>query len=68
MTDRDRRIRDIAYFLWLEEGSPEGGAERHWHEAEGMIGSEPEEEARVEGELPAELKKEPSSIAAAGSD
>ena len=49
MTNRDQRIRDIAYFLWLEEGSPEGGAERHWLEAEGMVDSEPEEEARVEG-------------------
>jgi Protein of unknown function (DUF2934) len=68
MTDREQRIRDIAYFLWLEEGSPEGGAERHWLEAEGLAASEPEEEARVEGELPAELKKQPSSIAAAGSD
>jgi Protein of unknown function (DUF2934) len=68
MTDREQRIRDIAYFLWLEEGSPEGRSERHWLEAEGLVDSEPEEEARVEGELPAELKKEPSSIAAAGSD
>jgi len=49
--------------LWLEEDSPEGGAERHWLAAEGMVSSEPEEEARVEGELPAELNKEPSSIA-----
>jgi hypothetical protein len=68
MTDREQRIRDIAYFLWLEEGSPEGRAERHWLEAEGLVGSEPEEEARVEGELPAELKKEPASIATEGSD
>jgi hypothetical protein len=30
MTDRDERIREIAYFLWLEDGRPEGEADRHW--------------------------------------
>ena len=41
MTDRDQRIREIAYFLWLEEGSPEGEADRHWLAAEGLIEDEP---------------------------
>ncbi len=68
MTDRDNRVREFAYFLWLDEGSPEGRAERHWLEAEGMVGAQPEEEARVEGELPAKPKKRASSIAAVGSD
>ncbi len=26
MTDRDERVREIAYFLWLDAGSPEGEA------------------------------------------
>ena len=54
MTGRDQRVRDIAYFLWLEDGCPEGEDERHWLAAEDMVGSEPEEEASVEGELPSE--------------
>lgn len=28
--DREERIRDAAYFLGLEEGCPEGQADRHW--------------------------------------
>ncbi len=67
MTDREQRIRDTAYFLWLEEGSPEGRAERHWLEAEGMVSAEPEDEG-LEGEPPSGTKKPPSSIAALGSD
>jgi hypothetical protein len=27
MTDREDRIRELAYFLWLEEGCPEDAAE-----------------------------------------
>ena len=41
MTDRDERIREIAYFLWLEEGAPEGEADRHWLAAEALVASEP---------------------------
>src|SRR5271154_1887576 len=40
MTDRDDRIRELAYFLWLEEGCPEGQAERHWETAETLFDSE----------------------------
>lgn len=28
-----RRIRERAYFLWLEEGCPEGRAAAHWQQA-----------------------------------
>ena len=54
MTDRDDRIREIAYFLWLDEGRPEGEAERHWTIAEVMVDSEPLERKRLEGEPPGE--------------
>jgi hypothetical protein len=37
MTDRNDRIREIAYFLWLEEGCPEGEAQRHWLAAETIL-------------------------------
>jgi Protein of unknown function (DUF2934) len=52
--DRDERIREIAYFLWLDEGCPEGGAERHWSAAEALLESEPLERKRIEGEPPGE--------------
>ena len=54
VTDRSDRIREIAYFLWLEEGCPEGEAERHWLAAETIAESEPLERKRVEGEPPGE--------------
>ena len=46
MINRDERVREIAYFLWLDGGSPEGEAERHWLAAEGLV--EPE---AVEGSV-----------------
>jgi hypothetical protein len=52
MTDRDDRIREIAYFLWLEEGCPDGGADRHWHAAEEMLDSDELERKGDEGEPP----------------
>ena len=54
MTDRDDRIRERAYFLWLEEGCPEGQAERHWLAAETIIESDSLERKRIEGEPPGE--------------
>jgi hypothetical protein len=40
VTDRNDRIRELAYFLWLEEGCLEGAAERHWLAAETLIEAE----------------------------
>jgi hypothetical protein len=57
MTDRDERIREIAYFLWLEDGRPEGGADRHWLAAKDLVELEP-----IEGETPGEPKKRSPSI------
>jgi Protein of unknown function (DUF2934) len=54
MTDRDERVRELAYFLWLEEGRPEGQAERHWLTAETLVESDPLERKRIEGEPPGE--------------
>ncbi len=53
-TDRNDRIREIAYFLWVEEGCPEGAAERHWLAAETLLDSDPLERKRIEGEPPGE--------------
>ncbi|MGB7976705.1 MAG: DUF2934 domain-containing protein [Roseiarcus sp.] len=52
--DRHDRIREIAYYLWLDEGCPEGVAERHWVAAEAVLESEPEQRKRIEGEPPGE--------------
>ena len=69
MTDRNDRIREMAYFLWLEEGRPEGAAERHWLAAETRLESDPLERKRIEGEPPGEPKERaPSITETAGSD
>ena len=36
--NRERRVRERAYYLWLEEGRPEGQAERHWRRASAIEG------------------------------
>ena len=64
--DRNDRIREVAYFLWLEEGCPEGEEERHWTTAEALLESEPaqrgesepERRKRIEGEPPGEPVRE----------
>ena len=64
MSDREERIREIAYFLWIEDGCPEGEAERHWLAAEALVEPEP-----LEGETPDDPKKRsPSITGPAGSD
>ena len=52
--DRNDRIREVAYFLWLDEGRPDGEEERHWSSAEALLESEPEQRKRLEGEPPGE--------------
>ncbi len=34
-------VRDLAYSLWEQRGKPEGDAERHWFEAERLLGAQP---------------------------
>ena len=48
-TESEDRVRARAYALWEREGQPEGGAERHWTQAE----EEERAEARGQGEAPA---------------
>jgi hypothetical protein len=52
--DRNDRIREIAYFMWLDEGCPEGEEERHWTTSEALLESEPEQRKGNEGEPPGE--------------
>ena len=62
MTDREERIREIAYFLWLDAGSPDGEAEGHWLAAEALVGSEPLEDEPAEVETREEPKKTPPTV------
>ena len=60
MNERDQRVREIAYFLWLGEGCPDGVAERHGREAEARYDSEDAERKTIEGEPPGEPVEEAS--------
>ncbi|SUE44289.1 DUF2934 domain-containing protein [Roseomonas gilardii] len=35
--DDEARIRELAYFLWKDAGSPEGMASAHWEQASRML-------------------------------
>ena len=37
---RDKRITEIAYKIWQEEGQPEGRSEDHWARATSIIDAE----------------------------
>ena len=37
MGDRERRIRDEAYRIWVEDGRPDGDDQRYWYAAERAI-------------------------------
>ena len=54
MDDREQRIRDRAYHLWLEEGQPDGRANEYWERAACEIGLE-EPEVYAMANVPAEL-------------
>jgi hypothetical protein len=38
--DWEGRVRERAYAIWEREGRPEGGAERHWAQAEEELRAE----------------------------
>lgn len=40
MTDRETRVQEIAYQLWVQEGRPEGRHDAHWYEAEAVYDAE----------------------------
>jgi hypothetical protein len=40
MSNREQRIRDRAYSIWLEENRPEGRDKVHWQMAERIVASE----------------------------
>jgi hypothetical protein len=45
--EREKRIRERAYPLWEEDGSPEGRAEEFWHRARQILDKEAERNGAI---------------------
>ncbi len=41
MTDKERRIREVAHRIWEDEGPPADQAERHWEMAQRVVEADP---------------------------
>jgi hypothetical protein len=54
--DLEKRIREIAYSLWVAEGYPAGQHDRHWRMAKQMAKEEAERSARAANNRPEERK------------
>lgn len=55
MTDKERRIREVAHQIWEDEGRPADQAERHWEMAQRIVeatGPEDSEPTPVPGADP----------------
>jgi hypothetical protein len=50
MPHREKRIQEIAYHLWVQEGRPEGHSDRHWHTAVELYEAEIPKGRSVEAE------------------
>jgi Protein of unknown function (DUF2934) len=60
MTNREKRIQEIAYHLWVQEGHPEGRSDSHYFEAVTLYETEIAGREGVEAEEPvAESKAKP---------
>jgi len=68
MTNRERRVRDLAYQIWEEDGRPEGAEARHWSEAErryaAELGSAPSDDG-ADSDAKGKAVKAPKAKAAA---
>ena len=54
MTDREKRIREIAHHLWVQEGRPEGRSDSHWQEAVALYEAEGAQSKDARAKPPAE--------------
>lgn len=59
--EKDQRIREIAYFLWQEEGCPEDSADRHWAAAVAVANAEDESRGDGEGDPRGEPLEAPNT-------
>jgi hypothetical protein len=41
MDDREQRVRERAFQIWIEEGQPEGKDREHWERAEKEVAGTP---------------------------
>ena len=60
-TNEEQAIRERAYFLWEDEGRPEGRAQDHWRRASDkgpFVDEEKVLEGRTDANIPAMLTKE----------
>ena len=53
--DREELIRTKAFYIWLDEGCPEGRADAHWHMATELVATE---EGRFDPPAPAHAHAE----------
>lgn len=37
MQSQPQTVQEIAYYLWVSEGKPDGQSERHWQQASKMV-------------------------------
>lgn len=51
----EKQIREIAYYLWISEGKPEGQEKRHWEIANKMAS-----ESHLTGKAPHKRSVDPS--------
>jgi hypothetical protein len=50
--DREQRIRERAYKIWLEEGQPYGHGNEHWAQAEKQLAEEENAEPETKSDAP----------------
>jgi hypothetical protein len=56
MSDKDQRVREIAYYLWEQEGWPESQADRHWATAVAIVEAQ---DAQRENSKSEEMTEDP---------
>ena len=54
MVNREKRIQEIAYHLWVRDGRPHGQSDQHWHEAVALFEAEVVEPKSAAAERAAE--------------
>jgi hypothetical protein len=59
--DREKRIREIVYSLWVAEGFPVCQDDRHWRMATQMLKEEEERHTPHESESPDQKKPDKKS-------
>jgi hypothetical protein len=50
--EKEQRIRERAYQIWLDEGQPEGRDQEHWHQAETQLAPEESEQPKTDAQSP----------------